>query len=147
MSEVFRVTLGPRGLCAWNDKEEGGECGECGVQGYKCWVSYHAQKFTAARPAAVPSCVTVSNKFPLRPRRHQRPPISSFPSAPHFPPGMRLQVFLAHKRGHLPPLGPPWEPRHGPIVGSRAVSVSYLRCTPVQNGPRRLPRPTEIHSA
>ena len=28
-----------------------------------------------------------------------------------------------------PPLGPPWEPRHGPTVGSYGVAVSYEQGT------------------
>ena len=42
-----------------------------------------------------------------------------------------LQGYLAHKKPP-PPLGPPWETRHGPTVGSNGVAFSYQRGTPVQ---------------
>jgi len=36
-------------------------------------------------------------------------------------------------RNRPPPLGPPYEPRYGPTVGSYGVAVSYKRGTPVRN--------------
>ena len=42
----------------------------------------------------------------------------------------RLHGFFAHKKPPHP-LGPQWEPRHGPTVGSYGVAVSYKRGTPV----------------
>ena len=41
-----------------------------------------------------------------------------------------LRGYLTYKKTH-PPLGPPYEPRHGPSVGSYGVAVSYKRGTPV----------------
>ena len=54
-----------------------------------------------------------------------------------------VQGYLAHKKPPFP-LGPPYEPRHGPTVGSYGVAVSYERGTPVQrliSLPRDLPSP------
>ena len=41
-----------------------------------------------------------------------------------------VQGYLAHKKTP-PPLGPPYNPRHGYTVGSYGVAVSYERGTPV----------------
>jgi hypothetical protein len=37
-------------------------------------------------------------------------------------------------RNRPPPLGPPYEPRHGPTVGSHGVALSDKRGTPVRDG-------------
>ena len=42
-----------------------------------------------------------------------------------------VQGYLAHKKPPSP-LGPPYEPKHGPTVGSYGVAVSYERGTPVR---------------
>ena len=43
--------------------------------------------------------------------------------------GRGLQGYLAHRKTPTP-LGPPWDPRHRPTVGSWAEEVSYERGTP-----------------
>ena len=43
---------------------------------------------------------------------------------------LRIQGYLAHKKTPTP-LGPPYDPRHGPTVGSYGVAVSCERGTPV----------------
>ena len=52
-----------------------------------------------------------------------------------------LQGYLAHKIPPPPP-GPPYEPRHGPTVGSYGVAVSYERGTPVGLNPCVIRHPT-----
>ena len=42
----------------------------------------------------------------------------------------RIQGHLAHKTTPTP-LGPPYDPGHGPTVGSYGAAVSYERGTPV----------------
>ena len=44
--------------------------------------------------------------------------------------GLRVQGYLAHKK-QPPLLGPPWDPRYSPTVGSWWIAVSYERGTPV----------------
>ena len=41
-----------------------------------------------------------------------------------------VQGYIAHKKPR-PPSGPPWEPRHGPTVGSYGVAFFSKRGTPV----------------
>ena len=41
-----------------------------------------------------------------------------------------MQGYLAHRK-QPPPLGPPWDPRCSPTVGSWEGCVSYERGTPV----------------
>ena len=48
--------------------------------------------------------------------------LSSCPTALGGCPGLtgietKVQGFFAHKKQH-PPLGPPWDPRYGPALGS-----------------------------
>ena len=47
-------------------------------------------------------------------------------------------------RNRPPPLEPPMEPRHGPIVGSYGVAVSYKRGTPVLTYSRVFPLEQEL---
>ena len=54
--------------------------------------------------------------------------------APGTPPLKRLQGYLTHKKPP-PPQGPPWEPMHGPAVGSYGEGGSYKRGTPVRGTP------------
>ena len=59
-----------------------------------------------------------------------------------------LQGYLAHKK-LPPPLGPPWETRHGPTVGSYEVTISYKQGTRVQllvlpGEPRQVSRASEF---
>ena len=50
--------------------------------------------------------------------------------------GGQQQGYLAHKK-QLPPLGPPYGPKHIPAVGSYGGAVSYERGTPVGSTPDR----------
>jgi len=43
---------------------------------------------------------------------------------------VEVQGYFAHKKPPPPP-GPPYEPRHGPTVGSYWVACSHERGTPV----------------
>ena len=43
-----------------------------------------------------------------------------------------LQGYLAHKK-QPPPLGPPYDPRHSPTVGSVGEAVYFERSTPVDS--------------
>ena len=69
------------------------------------------------------SRLSINNSFSLKRHHHRMGGRGKRTSRP-------LQGHLAHKTPP-PPLGPPWEPRHGPTVGSYGVGVSYERGTPV----------------
>ena len=49
----------------------------------------------------------------------------------------RLQGYLAHKK-QPPPLGPPWDPRYSPHVGTSEGAVSYEQGTPATSAGKAL---------
>ena len=69
-------------------------------------------------------------------RQHSGVPRNSRHAPPSGPTPGRVLRALGHPTGHLAhkkppcPLRPPWEPRHGPTVGSSGVAVSHARDTP-----------------
>ena len=58
------------------------------------------------------------------------------------PSGTKSRYLVLAPSKRPTPLGPPWEPGHGPTVGSYGVAVSYRRGSP-EGAPPSLPLPSE----
>ena len=92
------------------------DSGLVGSTDFHSWEGYHESGRCSRDPypeTYITTCTSIRRLNPSLLHKHRRGEAGK----PHGDKKKRAQGYLAHKK-QLSPLGPPYEPRYSPIVGS-----------------------------